>query len=496
MSFFCCNFVPEFELGINFNRILTTKNHNSMKKFFAFAFAALASVAVMANYEPTADEVIILNDVYSASAADAGYSTHAAIAWGGAASSNSKKAGDPNNIGEPTSNNVPCYSTKGNGGGKNIIVSIEGCSKIYVFTEKKGDRVLELRSEAKDGELIGIGDADTYYTEVELDDSKAYNIFLHGVKTSDGKDQDVYAYAILLIKGEPSTDPVLNVAPERLTLEATASDPAPSQTVKFTGKNLAAGTYNLSVPSVEGLSAEPVSVTVAEDGKLNAEITLTYAPKEDVAADVAELSLTIDALRAAVTVSYSASFAKSYLNRSVNIEQWILDNGKKDDAFRALLNEANIEFGNIEKLDSLNDSKPQRNYPYLGQKIKKQGGYIACWLKAGDRISVRFGFVGDKVIGSINGESEEMVPQDNTIEDLIFTAPADCFMKLSTSSNSTVVLKQIMLNEDCQDVTLPPSPEAIDLVGTDGKAVKRIENGMLIIEREDKTFNAIGVEIK
>jgi len=465
-----------------------------MKKFFTFAVAVLASISLLANYEPTADEVIILNDVYSASATESGYSTHAAIAWGGTTSSNSKKAGDPNNIGEATSSNVPCYSAKGNGGAKDITISIEGCSKIYVFTEKKNDRKLELRSETKDGDLIGIGDADTYYTEVELDNSKAYKILLHGVKTSDGKDQDVYVYAIKLISGEPSTDPVLKVAPAEIELAVTAVNPNPSAKVVFSGQNLAAGTYGLTIPELAGLTVNPISVTVGEDGKLAAEITIAYTSAVDVAAASTSVGLTIGEKSAAVAVNYSAALTKNYLSKSVNIEQWVLDNGKNDNAFKTLLAEANIEFGNIEKLDSLNDSKDQRNYPYLGQKIKKQGGFIACWLKQGDRISVRFGYVGGNVIGSINGETEEMVPENNTIEDLVFTAPIDCYMKLSTSSDKTVVLKQIMLNEDCQDVTLPESPQGIEDLEVSEQAVKFIQDGQILIRRGEKIFTVTGQE--
>lgn len=149
-------------------------------------------------YTPSADEVIILNDVYSAEATTAGYSTHAAVAWGGTGTSNSKKAGDPNNNGAATSSNVTCYSVKGNGGGKNITLSISGCSKIIVYHESHSDRYVELRSGDKSGTLIGNGSTSTYYTEVDLDGTKSYSIFLHGTTGSD--DQDFYVYAVKLVK--------------------------------------------------------------------------------------------------------------------------------------------------------------------------------------------------------------------------------------------------------------------------------------------------------
>ncbi|MBQ9340671.1 MAG: hypothetical protein IJS13_10135 [Paludibacteraceae bacterium] len=181
-----------------------------MKKLFTLAVAALASFSLWAAYAPTADEVIILNTVYEANAADAGYSNHAAIAWGGTASTNSKKAGDPNNNGEATSSNVPCFSVKGNGKGKNITVTIEGCSQIIVYHEKHSSRYVELKDGSATGTLIGTGAANTYFTTVDLDANTAYSIFLHGTTGSD--DQDFNVYAVKLIKGETCNDPQAHLA--------------------------------------------------------------------------------------------------------------------------------------------------------------------------------------------------------------------------------------------------------------------------------------------
>ena len=173
-----------------------------MKKFLSIlTLLCLAVTGAWADdyYTPTADEVIILNDVYSASATTAGYSSHSAVAWAGTTSSNSKKAGDPNNNGAATSGNVPCYSVKGNGGGKDITISITGVSKIIVYHESHSSRFVELRDGSKNGTLIGSGVVSTYYTEVDLDGTKSYSIFLHGADAA-GKDQDINVYAVKLIK--------------------------------------------------------------------------------------------------------------------------------------------------------------------------------------------------------------------------------------------------------------------------------------------------------
>lgn len=203
-----------------------------MKKLITLLMLLLTvcSGAWAANYySPSSDEVIILNNVYSAT--DAGYSTHSAVAWAGTASSSSKKAGDPNNNGAATSSTVPCYSVKGNGKGKNITLSITGVSKIIVYHESHASRYVELRSESKSGTLIGKGSAGTYYTEVNLSETTSYDIFLHGTG-SGSDDQDFNVYAIKLIKGGAS--PSITVQPKGasylsgetitpLSVEATAS---------------------------------------------------------------------------------------------------------------------------------------------------------------------------------------------------------------------------------------------------------------------------------
>ena len=138
-------------------------------------------------------ETIILNDVYDASATTTGYSKHAAITWGGTTSSNSRTAGDPNNNGAATSGNVACYNAKGNGGGKNITISITGCDKIIVYHESNASRYLQI----KNGEdIIATGTKSTYYTEATLSRGTEYSLLLTG--TDGSKNQDFYVYAIKL----------------------------------------------------------------------------------------------------------------------------------------------------------------------------------------------------------------------------------------------------------------------------------------------------------
>ena len=96
-----------------------------MKKLFTLLTLALLSIGTAwadDYYTPTADEVIILNNVYNSEATTTGYSNHKAVTWdeAGTGITTSAKAGDPNNGGAATSENVTCYSIKNNGGKKNI----------------------------------------------------------------------------------------------------------------------------------------------------------------------------------------------------------------------------------------------------------------------------------------------------------------------------------------------------------------------------------------
>lgn len=191
----------------NYNLFTNNKRLITMKqKLFTLLTLLLCAVTgswAEGYYEPTADEVIILKDQYDASKTTTGYSKHDAIAWGGTASTNSKKAGDPSNEGKATSSNVPCYSVKGNGKGKDITVSVTGVSKIIVYHESHNSRFLNIKKNDKDGTLVIKGSTSTYYTEATLDVNKNYSLFLEGM---EGTSQtDFYVYAVKLIKGATKT---------------------------------------------------------------------------------------------------------------------------------------------------------------------------------------------------------------------------------------------------------------------------------------------------
>ena len=322
------------------------------------------------------------------------------------------------------------------------------------------------------------------------------SVYLQSVQMGDcGEARDIPA----------DTDPELKVSLSSVDLNLTAANPNPTASVVFSGKNLTAGTYNLVVPNLAGLTVTPTAVTVGEDGKLNAEVTLAYTSAVDVEAASSEISLTINEITKSVVINYSAELAKNYISASVNIEQWILDNGTNTDAYKAVLDAANIEYNNIDALDTLNETKDNRNYAFLGLKLKKNDAALRCWLEAGHSIAVKFGNVGADFKVIANGVEQTLTAADyanTTVEgDKVLTlanAPVDMYLEIVCNSTKTLVVKQIMLDEPVAAIELPEPSPVTGFINTNAavKAVKVVRNGQLFIEKNGVIFNAQGAIVK
>ena len=208
------------------------------------------------------------------------------------------------------------------------------------------------------------------------------------------------------------------------------------------------------------------------------------------------IDLANEVINADITVY--AKFETAYA-KSVNIEQWILDNGKNNAAFKTVLERANIYYENIDQLDSLDDSKGAgRNEPYLGLKLKKKGAKLGCYLKKGeDAIKVKFGNVSDSLTIGINGEYRTLRKEEAAEILWLGVNPAiDRYVEIITTSNATIVIKQIMINEDIAEVVLPEGATAIENTEAAVKATKVIRDGQVLIIRDGKMYNALGAEVK
>ena len=185
-------------------------------------------------------------------------------------------------------------------------------------------------------------------------------------------------------------------------------------------------------------------------------------------------------------------FVKAYAT-SLNIEQYILDNGRNNadqdhigEAFAAVLSGAGYAYSNLNALDTLNDleNKENRNYAFLGLKMKTAGASIQFNLQAGKTLAVKFGNLPKPIAVTIDG-----VAQANHTEGafLLEAAEADRLIELKTTDKSTVVLQQIMIGEAIADVTLPdPGAYAITLSA---------ENGTLEAAWEGKTEKKVNVPV-
>ena len=231
-------------------------------------------------------------------------------------------------------------------------------------------------------------------------------------------------------------------------------------------------------------NAQYESQPLAEFGGWYRESTLENAI--DLANEVINADLTVYG-------KFETAYAKS-----VNIEQWILDNGKNNASFKTVLERANIYYENIDQLDSLNDSKDNRNEPYLGLKLKKKGAKIAGYLKKGeDALKVKFGHVSDSLTLGINGEYRTLRKEEAAEILWLGVNPViDRYVEIITTTDATVVIKQIMINEEIADVVLPESATAIENTEAAVKATKVIRDGQVLILRDGKVFNALGAEVK
>jgi len=202
-----------------------------------------------------------------------------------------------------------------------------------------------------------------------------------------------------------------------------------------------------------------------------------------------------------------AKFVKAFA-QSLNIEQLVLDESTKAD-IKTILTERGYAYANIDALDSLNDdpSKKNRNYAFLGLKLKKADSSFSFNLKQGSTVKVRFGAIAQEgFVINVNGTPlnlETTTLANSALEDnnvFEYTAEADAYIEFNgLTDKKTVVLKQVMVDEEIAAVTLPDAPgntEAIDNAKAAVKAQKVIRDGQLIIIRDGKELNVLGTVIR
>jgi len=167
--------------------------------------------------------------------------------------------------------------------------------------------------------------------------------------------------------------------------------------------------------------------------------------------------------------TYYAKYTKRYAT-SINIEQYALDNGKSGTSTNALIAQMGAQyfasnFAYVEgtnEIDVLNDEKGDRNYSYLGLKVKTAGTMFDFRLAQGNTVKVKFGArAGAAPQVSINGAAYANM----TITDNVYThtATSDEYISIKTADAKAVVFKQIAIGEDLENIILPSSDTKVTL---------------------------------
>lgn len=176
--------------------------------------------------------------------------------------------------------------------------------------------------------------------------------------------------------------------------------------------------------------------------------------------------------------TYYAKFTVAYA-KSINIEQLVLDNGVKFDIATAMADAGYDLKDSKGGLDSLNDDKAERNEPYLGLKLKKTGDYIRFNLKNGDALAVKIGHIEDSIMVISEGDTAYISKE---IHEIRMTADnGDDFVQIITTTDKTLVFKQIMINKDFDTVILPAQTKF------EASVSKAIEHGTVTLGKDKKS---------
>jgi len=376
---------------------------------------------------------------------------------------------------------------------------------VLIFVKPESDNVpakLTLSSDLGVSDIIGFAEDltkdNSWPVKIALT-KDAEKLFLARTNTVA---QNPIVDSIAVIRPVDDGSPVLSVNPSEISLHVTAATIQAFTKITFKGKHLSAGVYNIVCPV--GFSILPDKVKVETDGKLNQEVSVSYTSSTDQAYAETTISLTISGKTATVKAAYSADLTKNFITKSLNIEQLVLDHGKGYD-IKAALVDAGWKYSDIDELDSLDNSKSERNYGYLGLKLKKTGARIEGWLKAGQTFRFKLGAIQDFLMRDY---TTELLPADyaNTTVEAAeggkysqYTPGSDqyiVFELTSTKDKRTAVIKQLMVNGDAiQEVKLPGG-SAIDNTAAENKAVKTFEDGQLIIIKNGVKYNAQGTIVK
>ena len=212
------------------------------------------------------------------------------------------------------------------------------------------------------------------------------------------------------------------------------------------------GTTELGTENVEvgGNPANYATYQTLNDGNLS---TFNgWYSKSDLSGD----AVTIASAPITKDTTFYASFTYKYAT-SVNMENFAKNNAKGETNSKALISSlgtykyaSNISYvSGTNEIDSLRADKitGNRNYPYLGLKVKTSGALINFRLEEGKTVKVKFGNVGATPLVSINGGEYAAMTITNSV--YTYTATVDGeLVSIKTASAAAVVFQQIAIDEE------------------------------------------------
>ena len=234
-------------------------------------------------YEPEADEVIILTNVYDNGASTANYSKHSGVLfYSNSASFANKTVGNPaDNAATTISGNS--LAAKNNGDSKRITLNFTSVSKLTVYHNNDSQGLIRILDLNNSSTVLASGSKGTTYSEFDLDGTKNYSIRLEGYGDKSSSDatqaqRDVYVYAVKLTKyGTSKTQSDLTItSATTLLLEKNGTS-----TITHTTSGTGAITYSSADEDVATVTDAGV-ITAVGGGKTK--ITVSQASDETYAA--------------------------------------------------------------------------------------------------------------------------------------------------------------------------------------------------------------------
>ena len=348
---------------------------------------------------------------------------------------------------------------------------------------------------------------DAIQTIEDLDATKEYVL---SVTTTCTSNVDLYEVAFYHSTA-PATEPWLTLSATEVELAVTPFAASDEETVTLKGGNLTAGTYTLTVPNVAGLTVAPTSVTVAADGTVNQEITLTYTSTVDVPEATAKVSVTINELPAELTITYSA--------RTTAYTQTTVSDSTTWDWTKAGSTEIKLDSTST---PSLLDTILLANVPGIyngadfrsdalkvcGQYLVRdskffQGGYISFIAEKKGTVQVTFSNTGNRDANKGQGRVlyiNDVATNDSTLTTKTLTVSAPVEVPAGQVTITSQMPSEPGISQYLRVYSITYVPEetgtALEQNSLFIPATKVIRNGQLLIIREGKTYTVQGVEVE